>query len=1123
MKQRRVVDFFRGILFVSATLVALTLGSGFTFAQDGSVANGIVRDVDGEPIIGANVVEKGTANGTITDFDGKFSLTVTRNATLVISYVGMKDKEVRAAKNMIVNLQENSEVLDELVVVGYGTQKKANLTGAVSSVDVTKTLESQSQSNVGRALQGAVPGLTITNSTGNINDDPNIVIRGVGTLSNSGSTPPLYVVDGVPVDNISYLNGNDIESISVLKDASSASIYGTRAAFGVILITTKTAKDADKCKVTYSGYFGWSQATELPNYPTVMQQVEGLKEVNYRMGLEVELFGAYLDTDHFKEGAEKSYAYYGGKKAGYQPMKYGIDYDEFGYYTDWDVVGIMFNKAAPSMQHNLSVQGNSGKTQYYMSMGYDQEQSLMNFHPNKLRKYNATVNLSTQATDWLTVGARFNYSQKNYTTPSTRGCGSYQYLWRWGSFFGPYGYWEDADGKRTDAYTYLGALNTAGDITTKNAYMRAGAFAKIDFINKKDHKFNLNADYTYVSKVVDYKSVYLPSTTYYTWGMLGEDPTPQTRFTGYSTFATQSYTTMAKHVANAYLNYNGTFAENHHLNVMAGANLDKDETKYLSLTRYNLQDLNMPELILTNDTTDTDYSQSHSHNGSVGFFGRINYDYKGIYLIELNGRFDGSSKFPSGNQWAFFPSASIGYRISEEAYFGKAKDYVSNLKVRASYGSVGNQEVGSNMFLETMAKYTAGVSWFNAAGTGLLDYFGQPKMVSSALTWETINTTNVGIDLGFLNNALNVTFDWFQRDTKNMLAPGKALPDVIGINAAYENAGSLRTRGWELTIDWHQQFGKWNVYATANLADYKSVVTKWDSNNLINEYYAGKEYGEIWGFQTDRYFTNEDFNGKDDAGAWIYKNGVASQVGLESNGFVYGPGDIKFVDQNNDGVIDAGDGTPENHGDLIKIGNWTPRYQYSLRAGFDYETPGGNIDFDVFFQGVGKREMWTTSAFVMPFMRGADALYSNMVDQYITKEMIDNNQIDQSKRFPYPWGTNNGQGNISSSIIDNGNHNFYPQTKYIVNMAYLRLKNITLGYTLPRQLTRKATIEKVRIYGSILNPFDIINHNQGTGIDPEVSTGTGTGAGYNGSTANASWGRAEPIYRTYSVGLQVEF
>lgn len=1109
---------------MSATVVALTVGSGFAYAapadpvsQSQATATGIVRDAQGEPVIGANVVEKGTSNGTITDFDGKFSLSVERNATLVISYVGMKDREVRASKNMIVNLQENTEVLDELVVVGYGTQKKANLTGAVSTVDVTKTLESQSQANVGKALQGAVPGLTITNANGNINDDPTIVIRGIGTLSNSGSSAPLYIVDGVPVDNISYLNSNDIESISVLKDASSSSIYGTKAAFGVVLITTKTAKDADKCKVTYSGNFGWSQATSLPNYPTVMEQVTAMTEANYRAGLESELFGAYLDTQRFLDGVKKSYEYYGGRKAGYQQMKYGIDYDEYGYYTDWDVVGIMFNDAAPSMQHNLSVQGNSGKTQYYMSMGYDQEQSLMNFNPDKMRKYNATVNVSTQANEWLTVGARFNYSNKTYTTPSTRGCGSYQYLWRWGSFFGPYGYWEDAEGKRTDAYTYLGALNNAGTITTKTSYMRAGGFLKIDFINTKNHKFNLNADYTYVSRVTDYKSVYLPSTTYYTWGMLGEDPTPQTRFTGYSTFATQRYNTMQRHVANAYLNYNGTFAENHHLNVMAGANLDKDEYKSLGLTRYNLQDLNMPELILTNDTTDTDYSQGHSHNGSVGFFGRVNYDYKGIYLVELNGRIDASSKFPAGQQWAFFPSASIGYRISEEPYFEKAKEHVSNLKVRASYGTIGNQEVGSNMFLETMTKYVAGVNWMNAGGTGLLDYFGQPKMVSKSLTWETIATTNIGVDLGFLNNALNVTLDWFQRDTKNMLAPGKELPDVIGANAAYENAGSLRTRGWEITVDWRQRFGQWSVYATANLSDYRTKILNWDSNNLINGYYTGKEYGEIWGFQTDRYFTAGDFNADGS-----YKAGVADQTALQSGTFVYGPGDIKFVDQNGDGKIDAGEGTPENHGDLIKIGNFTPRYQYSLRAGFEWETKGGTLDVDLYFQGVGKREMWTTSAFVMPFMRGVDAIYTNQLS-YVTKAMVDAGNIDQNARFPLLWGGNNGQGNISSSIIDNGCNNFYPQTKYVVNMAYLRLKNITVGYTMPRQLTRKATIEKVRIYGSILNPFDIINNNQGTGIDPEISTGTGTGAGYGHSTANASWGRTEPLYRTYSIGVQVEF
>ena len=1122
MKQRKAVGFFRGLLCVAATLVALTVGSGLAFAQDNAVANGVVRDADGEPIIGANVVEKGTSNGTITDFDGKFSLSVQRNATLVISYVGMKEREVRASKNMIINLQEDTEVLDELVVVGYGTQKKANLTGAVSSVDVSKALESKSQANVGKALQGAVPGLTITNANGKINDDPTIVIRGVGTLSNSASSSPLYVVDGVPTDNISYLNGNDIESISVLKDASSSSIYGTRAAFGVVLITTKSAKDADKCKVTYTNNFAWSQATELPNYPTVLEQVTAMTEANYRAGLESELFGAYLDTERFLQGVENSYNHYGGKKVGYKQMEYGIDYDEYGYYTDWDVVGIMFNKAAPSQQHNLSVQGNSGKTQYYMSLGYDQEQSLMNFHPDKMRKYNATVNLSTQATDWLTVGARFNYTNKTYVTPTTRGCASYQYLWRWGSFFGPYGYWEDEDGNRTDAYTYLGSLNQAGDMTTKTSWMRAGGFFKIDFVNTKNHKFNLNGDYTYVSKLVDYKSVYKPYTNYYTWGMLGEDPTPKTNGTGYNSWITQQYTTKVNHVANVYLNYNGTFAENHHLNVMAGGNLDKDETKYLSLSRYNPQDLNMPELILTNDTTKTDYSQSHSHNGSVGFFARVNYDYKGIYLIELNGRVDGSSKFPTSQQWAFFPSASIGYRISEEAYFGKAKDYVSNLKVRASYGSIGNQEVGSNMFLETMAKYDGGVSWLNAAGNGLLDYFGQPKMVSSSLTWETINTTNIGIDLGFLGNALNVTFDWFQRDTKGMLAPGKTLPSVIGASAAKENAGSLRTRGWELTVDWHQKFGAWNVYATANLSDYKTKVTEWDSNELINEYYTGKEYGEIWGFETDRYFTADDFEGKDAAGAWIYKDGVADQTALQGGTFVYGPGDIKFVDQNGDGKIDAGSGKPDDHGDLIKIGNTTPRWQYSLRAGFEWETKGGTLDFDLFFQGVGKRSMWTTSSFVMPLMRGVDAIYSNQLS-YVTKAMVDNNEIDQNARYPLLWGGNNGQGNISSSIIDNGCNNFYPQTKYLVNMAYLRLKNITIGYTLPRQLTRKATIEKVRIYGSILNPFDIINNNKGTGIDPEISTGTGTGAGYNNGTANASWGRTEPIYRTYSVGLQVEF
>lgn len=1105
---------------MSATLVALTLGSGFAQAAPadettqtaGTQVSGVVRDANGEPIIGANVVEKGTSNGTITDFDGKFQFTASRNATLVVSYVGMKEKEVRASKNMIVNLQEDAEVLDEVVVVGYGTQKKANLTGSVSSVDVAKTLESKSMENVGKALQGAVPGLTVTNTNGGIDAEPTIVIRGIGTLSNSGVSTPLYVVDGVPVDNLSSLNPADIESISVLKDASSTSIYGTKAAFGVVLVTTKSAKDADKCKVTYSNNFSWSQATALPDYPDVMTQLKAYTEVNSNMGLECELFGMLLDTEAFQQKVKDAAAHYGNKKVGYKQMEYGLDYDEKGYYTDWDVTGIFFNNAAPAQTHNISVQGNSGKTQYYMSLGYNQQQSLMNFNPDKLKKYTATVNLSTQANEWLTVGTRFNYSHKTSTTPETCGANSYQYLWRWGSFFGPYGYW-DVDGKQVGGYTYNTSRMEAGDATTTTSLMRAGGFFKIDFVNTKNHKFNFNGDYTYTRQEVGYKTVNLPYTCFYTWGMLGEDPTPQLKGTGYSTYIDQFDRHYDRHVMNAYFNYNGTFATNNHLNVMAGMNLDKDESSQLGLLRKNLMDVNMQEINLTNDTLQANYNAWHRHNGSVGFFGRINYDYKGIYLVELNGRVDGSSKFPNGQKWGFFPSASIGYRLSEEAYFEKAKEYVSNLKVRASYGTIGNQEIGSNMFLETMGQYNQSVAWLGSGATKY-DYFGQPALVSSALTWETIATTNIGLDLGFLGNSLNVTFDWFQRENKNMLAPGKELPDIVGQSAAWENAGSMRTRGWELNVDWHQKYGDWTVYANANLADYKTVITKWDSNGLLNENYAGKVYGTIWGFETERFFTKDDF---DADGNCLVADQSALEGTVGGQSFVYGPGDIKFVDQNGDGVIDWGDGTEENHGDLIKIGNSTPRFNYSLRAGFDWNInkgKGGNLDFDVFFQGVGSRKMWTQSAFVMPFMRGADATYTNMVDNYVTRDMIASGDIDQSMWFPRMWGGGAAQGNCK--VINMGSGNFYPQTRYVVNMAYLRLKNITVGYTLPRELTRKATIEKVRVYGSILNPFDIINHNNGTGLDPEINTGVG-------SYGNAVWGRTEPIYRTYSVGIQVEF
>ena len=1108
MMNKHKENGFRSLLMTFAVF-AMSLVSIAAMAEPIAIVGKVV-DVNGEPLVGASVAEAGTSNGTITDLDGAFVLTVEPNVTLVVSYVGYKDQEVRAHKDMVVMLKEDTQVLDEVVAIGYGTQKKANLTGAVTTVDVSKTLESKTESDVAKALQGAVPGLTITNATGDLDADPTVVIRGIGTLSNSGTSSPLYVVDGVPMENLGYLNANDIESISVLKDASATSIYGTRAAFGVVLVTTKTAKTQDKVSVTYNNNFAWSRATATPDYPTVYEQAVAMTEAKGYLGERAELFGAYVDTEAYQTKAQEWLEWaktqgWKNNKSPYREMVYGLDWDENGFYADWDVAGIFFNDATPSQNHNLSVSGNSGKTNYYMSLGYNHQQGILNFNPDKMDKINATINVSTKVNNWLEVGARFNMQHRNYQYPVNR-VGGYSNLWRWGSFFGPWGYWQDDEGQVYDAYTFLGGLKEAGEGYNKRMNIRAGGFLKLNLAKG----LTFNGDYTFTYRAGNEKANYMPAKYQIdTWTPgIGED------WSGWiAPYPTDSYLTQTNshyynHVANMFFNYTGSW-NNHNLNVMVGANIDKDNYEYLTLSRKDLQDLNLPEMILTADWKS--YSHGHSHNGSVGFFGRINYDYKGIYLLELSGRYDGSSKFPSHSQWAFFPSGSVGYRLSEEAYFAEAKNYVSNLKLRASYGTIGNQEIGSNMFLETMTKYTGdkGVNWLGS-GDVKYDYFGQPKMVDPTLSWETIATTNVGIDLGFLNNDLNVNFDWYQRDTKGMLAPGKELPSVLGASAAYENAGSLRTRGWELNVDYRHTFveaDNLTLHANFNLADYKATITNWDSDNLINTNYSGKEYGEIWGFEYDRYFTPEDFNADG-----TYAEGIADQTLLAVDPkFTFGPGDIKFVDQDGDGEINWGEGTVEDHGDLVKIGNTTPRWQYSFRLGADWK----GFDLDLFFQGVGKRDMWSTSAFVMPMMRAADVtLYANQTD-YITKAEIEAGNIRQDADYPRIFPGNEGR-TASSSIMDAGRNNYVPQDRYLINMAYLRLKNLTVGYTLPQHLTRKATIEKVRIYASFNNLADLINHTAKYGFDPEVSKGK-EGANFG----NGAYARTAPLMRSYSFGIQV--
>lgn len=1134
-----------GALFLSVGSPFIGGGSTAYAAPEPQVASsatkvitGVVTDAKGEPIIGASVTEPGTTRGTVTDVDGKFSLRVSNNAKVRISYIGCKTQELKASDNLNISLAEDNALLDEVVVVGFGTQKKANLTGAVATVDVAKTMDARPVSDVTKALQGSVPGLTITASDGAINTQARIKIRGTGTLSNSQVSDPLIVVDGVPTDDITFLNPDDIAEISVLKDAASSSVYGTRAAFGVILITTKSGSKTDRVSIKYSNNFAWSQATVLPDYPDVPTQIEAYMQTNYRKGADCELFGMYLDTmlPYAKAWKEQN----GGKKKGYSEMKPFQSWDNVGdyykdpttgaimYYADWDVKNILFNNSAPSQKHNVSIDGTSGKTNYRISVGYDSRESLQSFVNTKLRRYNASATLSTQVFDWLKVGAQMNFSEKQYDGKNLWGRGNYTYTWRWGSFFGPYGYIKGSDGNYYDCQPIADRKQSGdNDDTARNFRLQGWLDANIV------KGLTLHADFTYDIMSLNNRKSYLPIVGWNNWDSTASDYSTLVKQS--ATYAQQSNSRTDKWTTNIYGTYELQLNDVHNFKVMVGTQIDRKYYNYFSAKKNVLSDNSKPYLGLAtggDDGTNQTITNSISTHATAGFFGRINYDYKGIYLLEVNGRYDGSSSFPANDQWAFFPSASIGYRFSEEAYFEPLRKYVNNAKLRVSYGQIGNEAIGDYMFLESISKLSASSTyWLNTSATGKVSAMATPSMVSSSLTWERIATTDVGLDLGFLNNRLNVTFDWFQRDTKDMLAPGMTMPAVLGASAPYGNTGSLRTRGWEFGVSWNHQFGDVSVWANANIYDGKTKVVHYSNQNkLIGSFYDGMDYGEIWGFETDRYFEESDFEGKDANGNWIYKDGIASQKALESGSFKYGPGDIKFKDLNGDGVINGGDsnmkdadgntipvGTVANHGDLKVIGNQTPRYEYSFRVGAAWK----GFDIDLFFQGVGKRDFWYTSAFSSPFARGADAIYANQTSY--NKMIFDDNkniigyEIDQNNDYPCMYDGQAGSGTVSQ--IKAGRYNYYPQTKYLLNMAYLRLKNLTIGYTLPTELTKKALIQKARIYFSAENLCLLYNGLGKVPIDPEIGSSWTTGSSYSDGT----FGRTDPMMRSYSFGVQVTF
>lgn len=1084
------------------------------YQQTRILVSGRILDSSGQPVPGASIIEKGTTNGVNTDIDGKFTISVKSGSSLEVSCIGYETVSVAASENLSVTLKEDTQFLDEVVVVGFGTQKKVNMTGSVAAVDVDKAFGSKPITDVSKGLQGVVPGLSITYNSNDLNASPTMKIRGTGSIN--GDNTPLILLDGVEVPDLSFVNPDNIKSISVLKDAASASIYGSRAAWGVVLITSKDGSAVkDKVSITYSNNFSWNQPIGLPKYITdkegvLAQLEEGMLAQKNVDGSRIEAFGMYYDT--IGKGITTWFDKYSGNLS--NPVyKYGEDYEFIEgtpyYYRVSDPNKEIF-KTSFSQTHNLSVTGNTGKTNYNIGLGYTMNDgTLKAAKKNDVKRYNLNLSTNTQVKNWLNIGTKVMYVEKEYEYPygysqSKGATGLLYYVMRFPTFF-PFGI---SDGSKLADGTYASDSAATGEglyfrhgnayvanesiCSSKDQYLTLGGNVRINLAPG----LSFYGDYTRGRYNYENRSMRQP---YYVanWSF------PKKAAVTTNDFLERTYVSKITNTYNAYFDYLFDIQKQHNFAIKVGANAEDLRYDNQSVKVNGVQDVEHPTLNLTDGKNEGIVDESLRHRATAGFFGRINYNYKEKYLLELNGRYDGSSSFRTGKQWAFFSSASAGYRISEEKFWTNIKPYVPTLKVRASYGSVGNQALESwYPYISTMATET--VSWI---GTDMnqVSTTTTPSAVNPDMTWEKIRTLDIGFDAGFFNNELNVTFDWYQRRNVGMLVAGNEIVRYAGIAVApLENGGDMKTNGWELQIDYNHAFNKdFAIYGTFTLSDAKSEITKWNNTTgALNSWYKGKKLGEIWGFETDRYFNSSDVNPDG-----TLKTGTPDQSYLQNGSFRFGAGDIKYKDLNKDGKIDTGKGTIDDHGDLKRIGNQLPRYEYSLRVGAMLK----GFDVEVLLQGVGKRDMWSTSSLFIPHAAGAQMnIFENQLDYWT--------ESNQNARFPRPY-INGAFGSLSGLPGNSGCNNFAPQTKYLNNLAYLRVKNFTVGYTLPQNLTRKIFVEKLRFYFSAQNLFTF-DHIDGV-MDPECTGGSSKS--YTNGMDMTMAGRAMPFNRQWSCGLQITF
>ena len=1075
---------------------------------------GTVTDREGEPLIGAFIRVNGTSRHAQTDLDGAFSIEgISWPATLTVSYIGYEDQEVsltgREHQPYTIVMANENTLLEELVVVGYGTQKKVNLTGAVSVID-GKELNARPVTNAAMAIQGADPSLVLTTSSGSI-DGSNYSVNIRGKLSlNSGS--PLVLVDGVE-SSLSQVNPNDIESISVLKDASACAIYGAKASAGVILINTKSGS-AGEAKISYNGRFSISANTTSTDFITSGYDYVKLTNDFYTT---FKGYGAWTYSDEQMQMLEERR--YDVTENAARPW---VLPDATGTYTyvylgNFDWYGFVFNRTRPETEHNVTVRGGTDKARYYASARYLYREGLFAGEAQDI--YNGLslrAKMDANITPWLTYASNISLERTKYD---------------WG------GFWE-MDG--STGYTSQGIMwnitqnvgpnyvpfNPDGTIAMVPGFM-ADATSPIMsgrggvFMDGRNHNVNLNnywtwtsrltakimkglnfiADYTYRRR--DRRSNFrsLPTANAYdnvNKRMYVGNGLTGGLFTNGSVYDfTREYRYLQDgNIVNAYFSYDNTFGKDHHVAATLGGNFDDYHSTSITVQQKGSLSETLSYINMANGEIEK-ASQGNSAYRTLGFFGRANYDWKGRYLVEVSGRYDGSSRFPKNHRWGFFPSASAGWRISEEPFWAPIKPYVSNAKIRLSYGTLGNQQVDNYYYWEELKTGLLSGYTFDGISNAGQAYVDAP--VSSTLTWETVISKNIGVDLAFFQGRLNLNADFFIRDTKNMLTAGMTLPSVYGEEAPKENAADLRTKGYELALSWKDNVklaGKPLYYGvTATLGDFVTHITRFDNESkLISDNYVGKRLGDIWGYVTDGVFATDEEAAAYEASVESFStvnSGIKAQVAPWNHLMA---GDVKYVDLNGDGKINTGDNTLDNPGDRRVIGNSRPRYNYAFKGDLSW----AGIDLSVFFQGVGKLD-WMPNYNCIYFW----GPYSYHRPTFIPKDFVDK-----------CWSPEEGADN-SDAIFPRmrgriaTNSHLKTSDFYLQNAAYLRLKNLTIGYTLP--LKTKA-IEKARVYFSGENLFYLSPLTRATKyIDPEVAT------------TSISEDCTYPYSKTFSFGVDITF